>query len=144
MQRDGAPALIHSAARRNDVVGVERGEIEALAENKDIAGKIARAASDWLVMTTGARVGFRPGDAIIIARKNERRIRIGQWRSGTLGQRAPGAFLAREMRIKEFLAVGDQIVNRYVELFTILQMMRNSDFAADVSQRFGVSCVDEA
>ncbi len=54
LQRDGAAAFVQCAARGNDIVRIEGREIKPLAENEDVAGEIAGAAGNRLIVTAGA------------------------------------------------------------------------------------------
>ncbi len=82
-------------------------------------------------MAAGAGIGFGTGDAIVVAGKSERAVRIRKRRAGPFSQRPSRAFLGSEVRLEELPAVTDQFRHRRIKLFAVLQMTRDGDFAPD-------------
>ena len=101
--------IIFSRSKR----GARQGcEIEPLTQHENVGHDIAVAAGDAkrLGMTAEAGVGIGRGDAVEVAREDQRIIRVGERRARAFGQGPAAAFLACPLRGEEFLAKGHQFL----------------------------------
>jgi len=66
LERSSLAGFIHGAFGRKGVSRIERNEVEALGQDKDVRRKISASAghAERLVMASRARIRIRPGDPI--------------------------------------------------------------------------------
>ncbi len=85
LKRDGCGPLVKVSACGHKIVRAEGDEVESLPEDEHVVRKISGAARGGHVVATGAGVGIRAGDAIVIPGKGERAVGIGESCSGAFG-----------------------------------------------------------
>ncbi len=85
-----AAELVHRTLGRKKIQPVERCEIESLTEHEHIGHDVAVAARDakGLAVAAGARVGLGGGEAVEVAREDQRIIRVRERHAR--GHRLPG------------------------------------------------------
>ena len=114
---------------------VKRGEVEALSQYEDRGDVVATVSDERLVMAARAGVGIWAGDAIEVAREDERIRWIGQGSASAFRLWTPCAFLGGPFGGEEFFADGDELRNCELVFFAVLQVPRNGYFAADLRYR---------
>ena len=133
LERHRAAVFISRPASGHAILGIERREVEALAEHEDVGDEVSAPAGDAVrdVVAPGTGVGVRRGNTIEPARADERRRRIGDLFAGALAERPPAPFLFRPVRREQPLSLGKQFRQRNPEFLVVLEVTRNGNLASD-------------
>jgi hypothetical protein len=127
-------ALVVGGHGGKRIVAVEVGEVEALRQHEDVGDDVAAAAGDAErgVVAAGAGVGVGPGNAVEVAREDQRLMQVAQLRAGPLGERPAGALLGGPVGGEQPLAVLDERQHADARFLAVLQVPRHRDFTADL------------
>jgi hypothetical protein len=88
-------------------------------------------------MATGAGVRLGTGDAVIVTRENQRTARVRERRSVSLRQRPARALFNSEARFEKLSTITDQVDQGNIEFLTVLQVLRDCNFAPDFDLLLG-------
>src|SRR5207245_2548253 len=103
--------FIQSAARKGGVGTVERHEVKALCQHKDVGDEVSAAARIGIVVASRTGVGIRTRDAVEGARENQGGGLVGQGLAGSLRLRPASAILDGPVGVEQLPAVVEQFLD---------------------------------